>query len=223
MILYIVRHGNTFGDDQEGGKRVFMAGCNQNIPLVASGRAQARAFAQYLEKVASHPTAIYASHLLRTWEFASIIREYFFNQHKFEISLYRDERLLELDYGDWAGLTTDGEHNEIIAKFGLDAWQAWQQQRVFHNFPPHNWRITEIEVKNNIIGFTNDIIERYNDNDVVIAVGSQGSLYYFNALLDAQMQNLQVTERLRIKTGNFCKLVYDTGYWRLIEWNTAVH
>ena len=57
MRLYALRHGNTFGEDQEGGKRVFMSGSKNNIPLVNTGREQARRFAEHLDTQGIIPTA----------------------------------------------------------------------------------------------------------------------------------------------------------------------
>lgn len=143
MKLYALRHGDTFGEDQDGGKRVFMSGSKNNIPLVNSGREQARNFAQSLDTLGIIPTALYANHLIRTWETAVIIREYFYHQHHVHLPLYHDEHLLELDYGNWAGLTTDDKANQVIEKFGQKVWDDWQLRRIIPNDPPSSWKSTE--------------------------------------------------------------------------------
>jgi probable phosphoglycerate mutase len=212
-----------------------MAGRHQNIPLVAKGRAQARAMAHYLEQLSVRPAAIYASGLLRTWEFAAIIREHFVHRAGCELVLRRDDRLLELDYGAWAGLTTDGENNEVVRRFGRAAWDAWQERRIFPQGLPHNWEVTERQVADNIRAFASDLVARHGPHDIVVAVGSQGSLHFLNALLEGDSRSLGgddssqgAAPRSRIQTGHFCKLVYedegaggDRFHWRVAAWNTA--
>lgn len=222
MQLFLVRHGNTFGPDQIGGQRTFMSGCNNNIPLVKTGREQAVAMAQYLQHHDYVPTVLYANHLIRTWEHASIIRDYFYLKQNHYIPLCLDEHLLELDYGTWAGLTTHGETaetNEVIATFGLQAWEDWQQRRMLLNNPPHNWQITEAQLVASIQTFFNYLIQQYSSDDVIIAMGSQGSLAFVNALFEGGMAEAIKQDRHKVKTGHFCHLRYSKGTWLINSWN----
>lgn len=215
MRIFLCRHGNTFGSDQKGGERVFMCGSNNNIPLVETGRAQAKSMAQYLVTNNIKPAAIYANHLIRTWEYAEIIKKYFFATHKIEIPMYKDERLLELDYGAWAGLTTD----EVIAKFGQKAWNDWQDKRIIPNYPPHNWETTREEIVANIRAFFDDLKNKHSD-ETVIAIGSQGSITFVNELFDGGMEQAIIDDHYKIKTGHFAEIHYDNDKWKLISWDT---
>ncbi|MGJ3494301.1 bifunctional RNase H/acid phosphatase [Piscirickettsia salmonis] len=222
MKVFACRHGNTFGPDQQGGERIFMSGCNNNIPLVATGREQARNFAKHLDQRHIMPSALYANHLVRTWEMAVIIREYFLFKYNIEIPLYKDERLLELDYGAWAGLTTQGETaqtNEVIAQFGLDAWQTWQHERKMPVGAPHHWQVSEAEMVNSVTGFFQNLINHHTSDDVIIAIGSQGSLTFINHFLDGGMSAAVEKKRIKIKTGHFCELDYKNNEWNLLRWN----
>lgn len=215
MQIFLCRHGNTFGPDQQGGEHVFMCGGLNNIPLVESGRTQARNMAKYFADNNIIPTAIYANHLIRTWEYAVIIKEYLLNRLNITIPLYKDERLVELDYGKWAGLTQD----EVITKFGQQAWDDWQNKRIIPNHAPHNWQVTHEEITNNIHDFFNDLKTKYKKDETIIAIGSQGSIAFANELFDGGMQQAIVENRYKIKTGRFVEISYDNNKWNLIKWN----
>jgi probable phosphoglycerate mutase len=214
MKIFLCRHGNTFGPDQEGGERVFICGNKNNIPLVKAGRMQAKSMAQYLVTNNIKPAAIYANHLIRTWEYAEIIKKYFFDQHKIDIPMYKDERLLEVDYGAWAGLTS----SEVIAKFGQKAWDDWQNKRIIPNHSPHNWEITREKIIGNIRAFFDDLKNKY-PNETVIAIGSQGSITFVNELFDGGMEQAIIDDHYKIKTGHFVEIHYDNDKWKLISWN----
>lgn len=214
MQIFLCRHGNTFGPDQQGGERVFMCGSLNNIPLVESGRIQARNMAKYFVSNNIKPTAIYANHLIRTWEYAVIIKEYFFNQLNIAIPLYKDERLVELDYGNWSGLTK----NEVINKFGQQAWDDWQNKRIIPNQSPHNWQMTREEITNNIHNFFADLIVRHHQDETILAIGSQGSITFVNELFDGGMEQAIKEDHYKIKTGRFTEINYDNK-WNLIKWN----
>lgn len=213
MRIFLCRHGNTFGPDQEGGERVFMSGSCNNIPLVEAGRAQARDVASYLMNNNIKPAAIYANHLIRTWEYASIIKEHYHCQLQTNIPLHKDERLLEIDYGAWAGLTTA----EIIEKFGQKAWDDWQNNRIIPNQSPHNWRVTREKMLENIRSFFAWLVDKHQD-ETVIAIGSQGSITFVNELFDGGMEQAIANNHYKIKTGRFVEMRYD-GKWKLINWN----
>ena len=220
MKIFLIRHGNTFGDDQIGGKRVFMCGSKNNIPLVDSGRKQARSIAKFLGS--KNIKAIYSGPLIRTWEHAVIIREHLTQQKNFEAPLYLSEELIELDYGNWAGLTTLGETketNEVIANFGKQAWDDWQQKRIIPNHPPHSWIVTNQELIKQIRTFFNMLSTKYNKDDVVVVISSQGIITFVNELFDGGMDLAIKENRLKINPGNYCEIDAVDGKFKLIEWN----
>ena len=74
---------------------------------------------------------------------------------------------------------------------------------------------------------------QHGPHDAVVAVGSQGSLHFLNALLDgggravgSDEASLGGPPRSRIQTGHFCTLVYESegtaggGHWHVASWNT---
>lgn len=222
MLLLIARHGNTFGPDQDGGERVFMSGSKNNIPLVESGRQQARDLAEYLDKLDIIPNVIYANHLIRTWEFGALIKEYFHFNTNLEIPLVKNDSLLELDYGSWAGLTTNGataKTNAVIANFGLKAWNDWQQRRVILNHQPHNWQMTKLEVIENLQLFLDTIASNHDDDDIVLAISSQGTMGFINELVGISMEQAISESHYKVNTGRFCELFHNADGWVLNSWN----
>jgi len=222
MRLFLVRHGNTFGPDQAGGEHIIMSGCHNNIPLVEKGREQARAMASYLHQQNKIPSAFYANHLIRTWEAAVLMREYFYYQLEQMIPLYVDENLLELDYGAWAGLGSAGksaEDNEVIARFGQQAWDDWQEKRLVPQGAPHHWQRGGDEMVASLRLFLGVLTEQYDQNQTIVAMGSQGSLVFIHELLPGGLAQAIANQQIHIKTGNFAELAYENNAWRLVQWN----
>lgn len=96
--LYLIRHGET---DWNAQKR--LQG-RKDIPLNALGRRQAAEAGLCLKWLLGEPSQLdfVASPLLRTRETMSILRECM----GLPAQDYRhDQRLLEIDFGDWEGLT----------------------------------------------------------------------------------------------------------------------
>ncbi|MDQ3769924.1 MAG: histidine phosphatase family protein [Actinomycetota bacterium] len=115
MIL-LARHGET--DDNRA--RRFQG--RLNPPLNDAGRAQARELAAGLRD--EGVVALYASPLLRAWETASIAGQVL------GLEPLPDERLVEVDVGDWAGRL----HDEVAAT-EPQAHQAWVDADEAFRFP----------------------------------------------------------------------------------------
>jgi len=115
MIL-LARHGET--DDNR--ERRFQG--RRDSPLNDRGRAQARELAA--EVRAERVVALYASPLVRAWETASIAGE------ALGLEPLPDERLVEIDVGDWAGRLHDD-----VATAEPEAYQAWLNADEAFRFP----------------------------------------------------------------------------------------
>ena len=111
--LLLVRHGNTFGP----GDRVSWVGRGEDLPLVESGRAQARALGATLRAAGWSPTAAVSGALARQTEHLAIATGG-------APAPRVDERLDEVDYGAWGGLTTA----EIEERFGAESVAAWNER-----------------------------------------------------------------------------------------------
>lgn len=115
MIL-LARHGET--DDNRA--RRFQG--RRNSQLNDTGRAQARELAAEVRD--ERIVALYASPLARAWETATIVGE------ALGLEPRPDERLVEVDVGDWAGCL----HDEV-ASTQPEAYQAWVDADESFRFP----------------------------------------------------------------------------------------
>jgi len=131
--LLFARHGNNFAP----GDKVVWVGRETDLPLVEAGVAQAEALAQALARRDLRPDAIYAASLRRTRDFAGIIAD------RLGLPTPReDDRLDELDYGDWAGRSD----KEIIAggDAAAAALAAWQSEDQWPT--PNPWGSRQAEI-----------------------------------------------------------------------------
>lgn len=222
MRLIVARHGNTFNSSEEA----VMLGRNQNIPLVETGRQQARALANYLIDNNLSPKVIFTNHLLRCFETAVIIRERFLNDQQCSIPMYLNDSLIEIDYGSWASLKTGNDLalNQVALRFGRDTWNNWQNLR---QFPPKhlgNWNDTESKVKDNINSFVNMLCESFDENDTVLAISSQGTMFFLNSLLEGGVGAALKQNRTRVSTGGVCSFEVNIKSKKidLVDWNKSI-
>lgn len=117
MRAIIVRHGNTFAPG-EPPRRI---GARTDLPLVESGRDQARALAELFASVRFDRCL--TSPLTRTRETAAIVAPYLVAEPV--------EWLREIDHGPDEGQTED----EMTTRVGADALAAWEREAV----PPPGW------------------------------------------------------------------------------------
>ncbi|MBA1392390.1 histidine phosphatase family protein [Bombilactobacillus bombi] len=91
--VYIVRHGET--DTNKDGK---INGASTDLPLNQTGQLQAQALHESFDM--SKIARVYSSPMKRAFQTAQIVND---GHCKIEV----DERLQEIDYGDWDGLLAD--------------------------------------------------------------------------------------------------------------------
>jgi probable phosphoglycerate mutase len=204
MLLILARHGNTFNLDE----KPYRVGKRNDLALVQSGINQAHAFANSLLEKKIIPAAIYCSPLQRTKKFSEIITQTLNLQLKHSV----DERLNELDYGAWAGLTDE----EVKTKFGTDL-ENWEKCGIW----PKNsqWPETEHGVIQQVKTFAKDLTQVYKPEDVIVAVSSSGKLRYFLKLINKEFEYHIKTTGVKVKTGNACVIAFTEGKFELIAWN----
>lgn len=120
VCFVIVRHGNTFAPG-EAPRRI---GARTDLPLVESGRAQARALAADFAERELAFDRVLASPLRRTRETAQTIAP-----GRIETVRW----LREIDHGPDEGRTEE----EVIARIGQRALDAWERDAV----PPPGWTV----------------------------------------------------------------------------------
>lgn len=109
--IVIIRHGNTF----EAGETPRRIGARTDLPLVASGRAQAAALVAHFANQGLAFDRILASPLLRTRETAALIAP--------GRTIEPVDWLREIDHGIDEG-RTEAEVEARIGRAALDAWDA---------------------------------------------------------------------------------------------------
>ncbi len=102
--IYIVRHGQTAGNR----KKVLQG--RSNLPLNEEGVRQAEEVRDYFRREGIRFARVYSSPLTRALETARIIAGE-------EARILTDERLLEMDYGPYEGVSLEAPPPEIILFF----------------------------------------------------------------------------------------------------------
>jgi broad specificity phosphatase PhoE len=113
-VFHLLRHGEHVMRGR------VLAGRTPGVSLSATGRTEIGAVADRLaeEKI----EALYSSPLQRTRETAEILAE------RLDLPIHYREDLLELDFGEWTGLTYD-------AVRGDERWQVWSNCRSIATAP----------------------------------------------------------------------------------------
>ncbi|RMG44957.1 MAG: histidine phosphatase family protein [Candidatus Dadabacteria bacterium] len=205
MKLILARHGNTFSS----GEKVLRVGSRTDLPLVKEGQEQARRVAQYLLENNMLPTMICCGPLKRTVQFAEIISE----SLKGQFTLHVDSRLNEIDYGCWEGLTNE----EIIERFGRKALENWDRHSIFP--PDADWKPSEKHLIEEVESFTAELTASAKDDDICLAVSSNGRLRYFLMLIPGEFERRKESGDFKVKTGHICELEFISGTWRVNYWN----
>jgi len=115
-VILLARHGET--DDN----RAHRFQGRRDPTLNETGREQARALAAEVRE--ENVAVLYASPLRRAWETAAIIGE------ALGLEARAEERLVEIDVGDWTGRL----HDEV-AESEPDAFRAWVEADESFRFP----------------------------------------------------------------------------------------
>ncbi|MDP3509504.1 MAG: histidine phosphatase family protein [Candidatus Melainabacteria bacterium] len=201
MKLILARHGNTFAP----GDKVTWVGSANDLPLVQSGLEQAERAATALE--GAKLAAIYCAPLLRTKKFAEIVAS---KQTTIATPII-DNRLTELDYGDWSGLSDD----EISAKFG-DSLKNWINTSTWPN--GCHWASNEAEVTAEVQSIVAELEAKHADQTVLL-VSSNGRLRYFLKLIAGEFERRVADKQFKMGTGKISLLTSQGKTYSLLAWN----
>jgi len=207
MKLILIRHGNTFGPDDTP---VWVGG-QDDLPLVAKGRAQAAAVAAWLKAQEIAPVRIITGPLSRTAETAEIIARDLERDTKILI----DERLREIDYGAWSMKTTE----QLIDIYGEQEVADWQTHSVFPT--RGGWSPSEDQLIANLDELLWDVIsEGHGPDDAVLIVSSNGVLRYFLKAIPGEFEERIQRREIKVATGALCVLDVDEDDLLAVEvWN----
>ena len=123
--LIIARHGNTF----EPGEPVLRVGRGTDLPLSASGRAQATALGEHLAAQGLVPDQVFCSRLQRTRQTAELALAAMGVSRKVEALAQFDE----VDYGEDEGQPEEA----VVARLGEEALRRWDEECIV----PAGWRV----------------------------------------------------------------------------------
>lgn len=203
MDLILGRHGNTFGPADVP---VWVGSAN-DLPLVERGMEQAREVAAAFLREKARPCAIYCAPLARTKVYAEIVGE------ALGVSPRIDNRLLELDYGLWSGLSDA----QIRERFGPRAVESWNEDFVW----PSNagWGGSKERIMAEVQSFVEDVARDAAGPGPVLAITSNGRLRFFAQLVPDAFDALRARRELKVKTGHLCRIELGAGgaltlsYW----------
>ena len=194
--ILLARHGNTFGP----GDTPVWVGAKEDLPLVESGEAQARALGEALKAAGVTPARLICGPLKRTRRAAEIVAGLTGFAGQTEI----DPRLTEIDYGSWGGKSND----EIVAEFGQEALDCWDKR---HTRPDGvDWSPSDAELKANALAAMADAA---SSQGLALVITSNGILRYMHAALSGDDGNAKV------KTGHLCAAELGGTTGSRLFWN----
>lgn len=190
--IFIIRHGNTF----ESGAEARRIGAGTDIPLVASGCAQADRLGDYFAAQPLQIRHLYSSPLDRARETAARIGDAI--GHPPDGTL---PWLNEIDHGPDEGRPEP----EVLARIGAPALAAWDEQGV----APPGWIV---DAEGRVIAWKNWFARGGEGVDLLVT--SNGAARF--ALLALNLP----TASLKLRTGAFGELVVDPdGSVHLVRWD----
>ncbi|WP_019961001.1 histidine phosphatase family protein [Woodsholea maritima] len=202
MLLVLARHGNTFTSEDTP----VWVGAKEDLPLTERGLAQSRQIGAALLSAHHHPDRIIAGPLKRTRIGAELAGEACGFTGEIEI----DERLKEIDYGQWGGKSDE----DIAAQWGQQAIDNWREKNIAPN--DAGWSPSPDELAANAKAVFEDATSDLSDDHLVLVLTSNGILRYFHPLLTT---GLGGHVDPKVKTGHWCVAEITTQSTRLLCWN----
>jgi probable phosphoglycerate mutase len=196
LIVTIVRHGNTF----ETGEPPRRIGARTDLPLVVSGREQARALGAAFAEQGVTFDRVLAAPLLRTRETADLILA-----DRQAPSIETTDWLTEIDHGP----DEDRPESEIVARIGHQALADWDSEaRV-----PDGWIVNE-PVRTR--GWRT--LWDHGDGHVLI-VTSNGAARFALLSDDGLRHQAAGLPALKLRTGAYGRIAREQGRLHLIDWD----
>jgi 2,3-bisphosphoglycerate-dependent phosphoglycerate mutase len=223
--LIIARHGNTFAP----GDVVTYVGARTDLPLVESGREQARAIGRYLKENGFIPDVVYASALRRAQETAKIaVMETGVSNPIFTLDI-----LNEIDYGPDENKTRD----DVVARIGEQALNDWDERGIV----PEGWSADTAMIQNNWMGFVRSIVPphksfpphpyplpdgeresepkaRTGEGEIHLVVTSNG-IARFAPCITGDYEGFLQLHSPKLATGAMGVLVHNGHGWAIKSWN----
>lgn len=206
MDVLCARHGNTFAP----GDPVVYVGAKDDLPLTEEGEAQARDLAVALARERIPVTAVFCAPLKRTHDFARIVAL----SLALPVLPVSDKRLIETDYGDWTGRTSEEIRNDLGQGEALRQWNeagVWPMDA--------NWDESEAALMARVADFRAMLRKRFSADDNVLVVSSNGVLRYFaRGALGAAAKG-DPNFPFKMRTGHVGRIRERDGAAKILYWN----
>lgn len=199
--LLIARHGNTFAP----GETPVRVGKRNDLPLVDSGKAQARNLGLWLKQNNIQLAAVYSGNLLRSYDTADIALQ----TAGFTLPINKTKIFDEVDYGIDEGKT----ETQIIRRIGEESLLAWDQAAVV----PAGWLIDTRQIIQNWQTFAEMIKASYPAKTILV-VTSNG-ITRFAPYLTGDFSAFKENFALKIATGATASLTALAEHWHVDFWN----
>jgi 2,3-bisphosphoglycerate-dependent phosphoglycerate mutase len=198
--LIIARHGNTF----EKGETPRRVGARTDLPLVESGRVQARGIGHWLKTNGVYPEAVYSSQLQRTKETAEIaLKEAGYKEPVFPLAIFN-----EIDYGPDEDLPEDA----VIARVGEQALKDWDHKAIV----PDGWAFNPAQCIKDWKNFAAHVVE---DQQACVMVVTSNGIARFAPHITGDFEGFAQNHGIKISTGAVCVLEHKDGRWTVKDWN----
>jgi len=125
---------------------------------------------------------------------------------------YTDERFQEINYGDWAGLTSEEQKEKFP-----EVTKLWNKQPWLANFPNgENLRDVQYRTRNAL----EDAVAKYPGKTIFIGAHSHVNMAIICSVLGLDPQHIQ-----QIRQSNTCLniLRYEDGNWQVVAMNSIAH
>ena len=199
--LIIARHGNTFGP----GDTPTRVGRRTDLPLVASGVAQARRIGHYLLHHRMVPDAVFAAPLKRSFDTARLAVEAL----GCGLPITVDERFNEIDYGP----DENQPESAVVARIGAQALRDWDERAAV----PPGWQADPHAIIQNWLAFGDVCRQSFSDRTVLV-VTSNG-IARFAPHLTGDFEGFRRRHGIKIATGALCFLRLQGDRCDIVQWN----
>ena len=199
--LIIARHGNTF-DPGDTPRRV---GRRTNLPLVASGEAQAKRIGDYLRRHHMVPDVVFAAPLKRSYDTARLAVE----AAGCNLPITTDARFNEIDYGP----DENQPESAVVARIGDQALRDWND----HAKVPPGWQADPQAIIGDWLAF-GDACRQSFSGQTVLVVTSNG-IARFAPHLTGDFEGFRHRHGIKISTGALCFFRLHHDQWVIDHWN----
>ena len=199
--LIIARHGNTFAP----GDVPTRVGRRTDLPLVASGEAQARRIGEFLRLNHMVPGVVFAAPLKRSLDTARLAVEALGRN----LPVISDDRFNEIDYGP----DENQPESVVMARIGEQALLDWDEQA---KVPP-GWQADPQAIVRDWLDFGDSCQRSFRDQTILVVTSS--GIARFAPHLTGDFEGFRARHGIKIATGSLCFLRLDGSRWIIERWN----